>query len=58
MLSKYEEGLKFEEERLCVAIQCLQTDDLICPICKQYVFHFSINFCNTQLGLCFLVKNV
>lgn len=35
MLSKYEEGLKFEEERLCAAIQCLQTDDLICPICKQ-----------------------
>ena len=37
MLSKYEDGLKFEEERLCAAIQCLQTDDLICPICKQYV---------------------
>ena len=35
MLSKYEEGLKFEEESLCAAIQCLQTDDLICPICKQ-----------------------
>jgi hypothetical protein len=39
-LSKYEEDLKFEEDRLCAAIQCLQTDDLVCPICKKFVFFF------------------
>lgn len=36
ILNEYEDGLKFEEEKLCAAIQCLQTDELICPICKQY----------------------
>lgn len=35
LLNEYEDGIRFEEERLCAAIQCLQTDEVICPICKK-----------------------
>lgn len=35
LLKQYEESLRFEEERLCAAIECLHTDDVICPICKK-----------------------
>ena len=35
ILSEYEDGLRFEEESLCAAIKCLQTDDVICPVCKK-----------------------
>ena len=37
ILAQYEENLKFEEASLCAAIECLRTDDVICPVCKRWV---------------------
>ena len=37
ILAQYEENLKFEEASLCAAIECLRTDDVICPVCKRLV---------------------
>ena len=37
ILGQYEESLKFEEASLCAAIDCLRTDDVICPVCKRWV---------------------
>ena len=41
---KYEDSLNFEEERLCAAIERLQTDTVICPVCKMYVLNYSQKF--------------
>ena len=32
---QYEENLKFEEASLCAAIECLRTDEVLCPVCKR-----------------------
>lgn len=34
---QYEENLKFEEASLCAAIECLRTDEVLCPVCKRWV---------------------
>ena len=41
---KYEDSLNFEEERLCAAIERLQTDTVVCPVCKMYVLNYSQKF--------------
>lgn len=35
ILAQYEQGLKFDEDALCAAIECLTTTDVICPICQK-----------------------
>ncbi|KAK2558323.1 RPA-interacting protein A [Acropora cervicornis] len=36
---QYEENLKFEEASLCAAIECLRTDEVLCPVCKSKPLH-------------------
>ncbi|XP_046839886.1 RPA-interacting protein B-like [Xenia sp. Carnegie-2017] len=54
---EYEKDLIFEEERLCAAIESLQTNDLICPICKQnpLLQNKQVIFCSC--GLQFYTEN-
>ncbi|XP_015760294.1 PREDICTED: RPA-interacting protein A-like, partial [Acropora digitifera] len=36
---QYEDNLKFEEASLCAAIECLRTDEVLCPVCKSKPLH-------------------
>ncbi|XP_073257284.1 RPA-interacting protein A-like [Porites lutea] len=53
ILAQYEENLKFEEASLCAAIECLRTDDVICPVCRRNPLHQNkqIIFCACGLRI-------
>lgn len=53
ILERYEQDLRFDEEALCAAIQCLSTNDVVCPLCQKNILHQNLQviFCACGLRL-------
>ncbi|XP_064612799.1 RPA-interacting protein B-like isoform X2 [Liolophura sinensis] len=47
LLEEFDQSLQFDEALLCASIECLQTDELICPVCQRYPLmqNLSVIFC-------------